>query len=220
KSGTGGTYWCPGTADAGEAARAMFYMATRYFTPSNMNRGTDIQNLELVNGIPTSDFHMGDLNSYLHWNYEYGVDNFERRRNQLIYGSAGDLTNHALNPNYYQGNRNPFIDHPEYVWAIFGSDVVSGNIVNNSQIYVGATPASDGSSTVNVDLGRIMTGGSFGTSDVAFTKSGAPTNSDPTTFDITATGNATTTSGANKLVIGQGQGIDFGTQTRTITVGL
>ena len=216
--GANGVYWFPGTTDAGEVARSMFYMATRYFNPSNPTRGTDIQNLQLVNGPTQTTFNMGDLNSFLHWNYEYGVDNFERRENQYIYGSSGDLTNHALNPNYYQGNRNPFIDHPEYVWAIFGTDTNgSGNIVNNSQIYVGSSaPASDGSSTVNVDLGRVMTGGSFGTSDVAFHKTGA----DPTTFDLTASGNASTIAGTNKLTVGVGQGIDYNAQNRTITVGL
>ena len=87
--------------------------------PANGSRGTSNTNLEIVNG-PPSVYNFGDLNSLLHWNYTDGVSNFERRRNQYIYGSSGDLTNHALNPNYYQGNRNPFVDHPEYVWAIFG----------------------------------------------------------------------------------------------------
>ena len=67
-----------------------------------------------------------DLASLLRWNYTDGVDNFERRRNQYVYSSTD-------NPNYYQGNRNPFVDHPEYVWTIFGG----GN--NNSQLSV-ATP--------------------------------------------------------------------------------
>src|SRR6185312_9542815 len=109
-------------------------------------------------------FNFGDKNSLLHWNYMSGVDNFERRRNQLIYGSSGDLTNHALNSNYYQGNRNPYIDHPEYVWAVFGG----GN--NNSRIYVGASEPSDGTSSTTVTLARVMKNGTIGTSNVAINK--------------------------------------------------
>jgi endonuclease I len=216
--GANSGFWYPSTADAGEVARTMFYMATRYFNPSNPLRGTDIQNLELVNGAPTT-FNMGDLNSFLHWNYEYGVDNFERRRNQYIYGSSGDLTDHALNPKYYQGNRNPYIDHPEYVWAVFGTDKDgSGNIINNSQLSLGTgVVGADGSSSAAVDLGRIMVNGTFGTSNVNFNKTG----NDPTTFDLTTAGSAAIGgSGPNNLFAGAGQGIDFGTQSRTITVGL
>jgi endonuclease I len=214
-----GTYWFPNIANAGEVARSIFYMATRYFTASNSSRGTDIQNLEIVAGQPGSDYHMGDLISLLHWNYEYGVDNFERRRNAYIYGKSFGSSTNDLNPNYFQGNRNPFIDHPEYVWAVYGTDKDGGgNVINNSQIYVGGSgPAGDGSSTATVDLGRVMVNGTFGTSNVALTKTGA----DPTTFDITTSGSATTvTGGATNLIAGTGQGIDYGTVNRTITVGL
>jgi endonuclease I len=208
--------WYPGNADAGEVARSFFYLATRYYTGSPT---LSLTNLQLINTstIPTSgSYQGGDLASFLKWNYVHGVDNFERRRNQYIYGSSGDLTDHALNPTYYQGNRNPFIDHPEYVWAIFGTDKDGGgNVINNSQLSV-STPDANGISTATVDLGRIMTNGSFGTGNVTFSKTGP----DPTTFDITTSGSAITLSGANKLIAGAGQGIDYNNQTRTITAGL
>jgi endonuclease I len=208
--------WYPGDADAGEVARTFFYLATRYYTGSPT---LSLTNVQLINTstIPGSgSYQGGDLASFLKWNYEFGVDNFERRRNQYIYGSAGDLTDHALNPTYYQGNRNPFIDHPEYVWSIFGTDKdLGGNVINNSQLSV-AAPDANGASAATVDLGRIMKNGSFGTSNVTFTKTG----SDPTTFDITAAGSAMTMTGAGHLVIGTGQSIDYNNQTRTITTGL
>ena len=164
----------------------MFYMATRYYNGS----GTpSIQNLSLVNGYTISTFQMGDLQSFLHWNYEDGVDNFERRRNQMIY-------NDTVNPAYSQNNRNPFIDHPEYVWAIFGDSP------NDSQISV-ATPDSNGASSVTANLGRIMLNHTFGTSTVTVNKIG----NDPTTFDVTATGSAISTGG---LPIGTGQPMDYG----------
>jgi endonuclease I len=197
------TYFFPGDAQKGDVARAMFYMATRYFdgtsTPST-------NNLTIVSGLSPATYQIGDLQSLLAWNYEDGVDNFERRKNDLIYDN-------------YQHNRDPFIDHPEYVWAIFGTDLNgSGQIVNNSQLYLGnSAPASDGSSTVTVDLGRVMVNGTLGTSNVAFNKTG----SDPTTFDLTTAGNAAINSGGtSNLIAGVGQGIDFNSQSRTINVGL
>ncbi len=189
-------YFFPGDADKGDIARSMFYMATRYYNGS----GTpSIQNLSLVNGYTISTFQMGDLQSFLHWNYEDGVDNFERRRNQMIY-------NDTVNPAYSQNNRNPFIDHPEYVWAIFGDSP------NDSQISV-ATPDANGASSVTANLGRIMLNHSFGTSTVTVNKIG----NDPTTFDVTATGSAISTGG---LPIGTGQPMDYGAQTKTLVAGL
>ena len=168
-------------------------MATRYYTG---NATLSIQNLQLVNGSSYTTFQMGDLQSLLHYNYEDGVDNFERQRNQTIQS--------------YQGDRNPFIDHPEYVWAIFG------NTTNSSQISV-ATPSSNGSSSSNVTLPRIMVGGTLGSSNVTVTKTGTT----PTTFDITGTGNATTLlGGATTLAAGTGQPFDYGNVTKTMSVSL
>ena len=48
---------------------------------------------------------MGDLNTLIRWHYEDPVDDFERHRNEVIY--------------QYQNNRNPFIDHPEFVAMIY-----------------------------------------------------------------------------------------------------
>jgi endonuclease I len=43
----------------------------------------------------------------LQWNLQDPPSTFEKRRNQVIYDS-------------WQGNRNPFIDHPEWATAIWG----------------------------------------------------------------------------------------------------
>jgi hypothetical protein len=76
----------------------------------------------------------------LEWNYAVVPDTFERHRNQIIYSN-------------YQHNRNPFTDHPEWVWSIFV------NQTNNSQIAIsGASVGADGSSTKSIDLGRVFTG--------------------------------------------------------------
>ncbi len=152
-----GSYWFPGDADKGDVARSMFYAVTRY-TSFNGHA------LSLVNGAPGT-YQMGDLNSLLHWNYTDPPDAFERRRNQAVYSST-------LNPAYYQGNRNAYIDHPEYVWSVFVDQA------NDTAIATG---------THSVDLGRIIVGSSFGTQAVTIDKSGM----DGTYYEVRTEGSAT-----------------------------
>ncbi|MCB9838097.1 MAG: endonuclease [Phycisphaeraceae bacterium] len=171
RSPTDATYWDPGQLDPnsngfrGEIARAMFYLDVRY-DGSEANT-TD---LELVNGFPGTN-QMGDLASLLTWHYEQPVAQRERRRNHLIYSSAD-------NPQYFQGNRNPFVDHPEYVWALWGPTP------NNSTLFVGANPAGDGSSNAMIDLGRVIVGSAPGSTNVSVMKIGA----NPTTWEAIASG--------------------------------
>lgn len=54
---------------------------------------------------------MGGLETLLERNEEDPVDASERERNARIYE--------------HQGNRNPFIDHPEAADAIFGQDIAT-----------------------------------------------------------------------------------------------
>ncbi|HBY65910.1 MAG TPA: hypothetical protein DEG42_05995 [Acholeplasmataceae bacterium] len=54
---------------------------------------------------------MGRLSLLLEWHKEDPVDDFERNRNQKIFEA--------------QGNRNPFIDKPEYVHLIWESKTIN-----------------------------------------------------------------------------------------------
>jgi endonuclease I len=193
--GIGTGYWDPnqsaGVNDRGEMARAMFYMDTRY-----NGSEPDTVDLSLVNGMPTGN-QMGDLARLLQWHYQEPVSLQDRRRNHLIYSSAD-------NPLYFQGNRNPFIDHPEFVWAIWGG------ANNNSRLYVGIVSPPNGISSGTVDLGRVMRNGSLSTGTIRLNKSG----SHPTTFDISATGPVVSPS------IGPRQAFDYNAQTRDLSVTL
>ena len=51
--------------------------------------------------------YMGLLSTLKQWHADDPVDEVEQRRNHIVYG--------------HQGNRNPFIDNPTWVDAIFGS---------------------------------------------------------------------------------------------------
>lgn len=193
--GLGGGYWDPdhGAPHRGRAARTIFYMTTRY-NGTAPDPGLD---LVLVNGMPSGN-QMGDLAALLDWHYANPVDEFERHRNQAVFSNV-------LNPSYYQGNRNPYVDHPEYVWTIFGSGP------NDSQLYVGASPQPDGSSTTVVDLGAIIVNTAMPVpQNVAINKVG----STPTTYDIILSGSAVS------AAAGPRQAFISGVQSRNISAGL
>ncbi|HAF28413.1 MAG TPA: hypothetical protein DCG75_05130, partial [Bacteroidales bacterium] len=95
--------WEPRDEVKGDVARIIFYMATRY-------EGEDGElDLEVVNYFPADDSSeplMALLHTLKEWHEMDPVDDFERNRNEVIYS--------------YQNNRNPFIDHPEFVEKIWG----------------------------------------------------------------------------------------------------
>ncbi len=99
----------PPDAGKGDVARAMFYMAVRY---SGEGDGTFTSDLELTNSIPTDGVWFGKLSTLMDWNELDPTNNYEIRRNNLVY------TN-------YQGNRNPFVDHPEWARVVFDTNYVA-----------------------------------------------------------------------------------------------
>lgn len=98
--------WEPPDAAKGDVARAVLYMDVRY-----ENKYNGKVDLELVDSIGTSTDgnQLGKLSTLLAWNELDPPDDFEKRRNELIYTT-------------YQYNRNPFIDHPTWVRAVFDPD--------------------------------------------------------------------------------------------------
>ncbi len=108
----------PRNAVKGDVARMIFYMAVRY---EGDNGEPDLEIVDRVNTYPNPE--LGKLSTLLQWNILDPPDSFERNRNNVIYYQ-------------YQHNRNPFIDHPEYITAIWGgpSDV-KNNPELNLQVY-------------------------------------------------------------------------------------
>ncbi|QJR80326.1 ExeM/NucH family extracellular endonuclease [Alteromonas pelagimontana] len=88
----------PRDAIKGDVARMMLYMDIRY----EGNGSDSTPDLTLVNRITSgSEASLGKLCTLLQWNEADTVDAEEQRRQNAIYE--------------YQGNRNPFVDHPEWV---------------------------------------------------------------------------------------------------------
>jgi endonuclease I len=106
--------WEPRDAVKGDVARMLFYMATRY---EGENGEPDLELVDQVNtfdlNVTGKGFH-GKLSTLLQWHIEDPVDSFEIRRNDVVYS--------------YQGNRNPFIDHPEYVEQIWENTTATKTI--------------------------------------------------------------------------------------------
>ncbi len=102
---TKATYFPERAAVRGDIARILLYMEVMY------SRYTLVDTTPKIN-------EMGKLSTLLKWHLEDPVDDFERNRNEVIFS--------------YQGNRNPYIDYPEFVEMIYGVIVVD-NV--SSQIY-------------------------------------------------------------------------------------
>ncbi|MDI6102161.1 endonuclease [Actinoplanes sp. NEAU-A12] len=106
-SGASGNYadsdsWEPRAAVKGDVARMVFYMAVRYEGDDSW-ANLEVNNVTGNGGVP----YLGKLSTLVAWNAQDPPDAAERTRNQVIYSN-------------YQRNRNPFIDHPEWVSSIFG----------------------------------------------------------------------------------------------------
>ncbi len=206
-AGPTGGYYFPGNAHKGDVARGAFYGAVRY---DDSDANTD--DMELVNGNPAIRLaQMGDLQSLLRYHYEDTPDTWERRRNDLIHrpdnwgttravarGSGGTAT-------YTQGNRNPFIDHPEWVWSVFGDNA------NDSRLSV-ATPDASGASSASINFTPVIVGAAVGNLSQAITLSKG--GDDPTYFEVTTAGLATSS------VTGRNNAFSYGAASRQLMVGL
>lgn len=199
-----GGYYFPGNPHKGEAARGAFYAAVRYDASD-----ASTTNLELQNGNPAANQAlMGDLASLLRYHYEDPVDTRERRRNDLIF-RPDNWTNKPTNWNgaasYTQGNRNPFVDRPEYVWSVFGG------FANDSRLSV-ATSSPDGSSSQSINFGRAIVGSALAplSQSVTITKDGTA----PTYYEVSTTGTATST------LTGRYNAFTYNAASTLTTVGL
>ena len=93
----------------GDMARAILYMAIRYEGGTDPNSGQSEPDLELTDDrskiviTSSSPAYMGLLTTLLQWHQADPPTAAEKARNEVIYS--------------FQGNRNPFIDHPEWATA-------------------------------------------------------------------------------------------------------
>ena len=152
----------PPPASKGNVARGIFYMATRY-------DGSEPDTSALwFSDNPTHTNSMGILTNLLLWHAMDPPDAWESNRNEMIYAS-------------YQHNRNPFVDHPEWVEQIWGTDsdgdgmtdtheIIAGTAANNSNSVFAASMT-----TTQIVCGALSSGsvwrlyqGSFQSNDIVW----------------------------------------------------
>lgn len=108
-AGYGGTVFEPIDEFKGDVARMIFYFVTRYQSQlasfTNANGTGDMLGTTAFPGLQT-----WELNQLRAWHAADPVSPAEISRNNATYE--------------YQKNKNPFIDHPEFVELIWGSQVV------------------------------------------------------------------------------------------------
>ncbi|CCQ11170.1 Endonuclease I [Pseudoalteromonas luteoviolacea B = ATCC 29581] len=103
--GYNGTVFEPIDAFKGDFARAYFYMATRYQDVIASWESKTTYSNDVLNGTNDVVFEPWVINMMKRWHQNDPVDASERARNDAAFS--------------HQGNRNPFIDHPEFVEAIW-----------------------------------------------------------------------------------------------------
>ncbi len=96
--------WQPPAFQRGDIARAMFYLATRYTGDKANEPALGLTDATVL--ISSTTNLMGKLSTLLAWHQAAPVDAAEQFRNDRIYW-------------LYQTNRNPFVDHPEWVNLTF-----------------------------------------------------------------------------------------------------
>ena len=115
--------WEPPESLKGDVARAMFYMAVRYEGGSGE---PDLELTDDIGEITTSRSKMGRLTTLLDWHTIDPVSAEERLRNDKVFS--------------IQGNRNPFVDHPEWVDGIWPKQLPSAAEPSSSTQPLGEAP--------------------------------------------------------------------------------
>src|SRR5574344_681770 len=170
---TASTGWDPAAfgypGARGEAARIIFYAATRYYNLSTAGAGGSSNGskpLELSIRLDNnSDNHlMGVLPDLLRWNATYPVTRAEKYRNEYL-----AKINYA---------RNPFIDHPDWanmIWDTTG--IRASSYTPSSSSYSSSPTSSSSSNPVLTNPYQLVTSGSDLQSGSRYLIASAPSGS-------------------------------------------
>ena len=146
------------------------YMDIRYEAGSDADM-PDLQLVDMTGTSTSSDINtpatFGKLCTLYAWHQQDPVDSFEQNRNNIIY--------------QYQGNQNPFIDHPEWVQAIYGSacaaasntapvaDDMNVTVAEDSTVTLNTSGTDDDGDTLSFAIAIQPTNGSVDTSGAEWT---------------------------------------------------
>ncbi|WP_199610209.1 endonuclease [Flocculibacter collagenilyticus] len=135
---TSGANWQTWEGRKGDVARALLYLDVRYEGGTHGITGVSEPDLILTDdrtlisnsqqGSNISVAYMGLRSVLLQWHKDDPVDAFETRHNDAVY--------------LYQGNRNPFVDHPEYVACVFENNCSGVSSGAGGNLVAPASPTS------------------------------------------------------------------------------
>ena len=118
----------------GDIARSIFYFVTRYEdSMSSFFNACTVVSKNMFDGTNSNAFSPTFLNILITWNILDPVSAKEIAKNNAIYT--------------YQGNRNPYIDHPEYIcqiWATACANLGTNNYSLLEKISVYPNPSNNG----------------------------------------------------------------------------
>ncbi len=132
-----GGFFYPAKGYRGATARILMYMQVRW---------GDQYSLKFVTGQGDCKT-IGDIETLMKWHLEEPPTEAEKRRNEAVFA--------------VQGNRNPFIDHPEYASKIFCNDGESYNSVLKQVVETygdygtGGTGTNPGTPTLTLSLSSL-----------------------------------------------------------------
>lgn len=164
-SGYTGTVFEPIDEYKGDFARTYFYMATRYQDVIAGWETNDSNGDAVLDGTSDHVYEDWYLNMIIEWHNNDPVSQKEIDRNNAVFT--------------IQNNRNPFIDHPEYVAQIWGGEGVFISNISQSP----ENPASSDDVTVTATITS-----SGGTITSANLKWGTSTGTYPNTVAMTNSG--------------------------------
>lgn len=162
-SGYSGTMFEPIDEFKGDIARALLYFATRY-----QDTVDGYTSFDMFNGTEDDVFFPWAIDMLLDWHYNVDpVDQRERDRNNAAYT--------------FQGNANPFVDHPEYANMIWNptpdneaptnpTNLVASNPTDTS-IDLNWTASTDNVAVVSYDI-YVDGSNNFNTTGTSFTVPG------------------------------------------------
>lgn len=116
------TYWQVWQGKRGDVARGLLYLDVRYeggthgvtqVAEPDLRLTDDSGLIQTSGGQNASVAYMGLLSVLIAWHEADPPDAFEQRRNDVVHS--------------FQGNRNPFIDHPEWVACLHLGDCEAVN---------------------------------------------------------------------------------------------
>ena len=126
----------------GDIARLMFYFVTRYEDQlSNFYSASSSTSKVMFDGTTGKSFSDTFLNIFITWHLNDPVSQKEIDRNNAIYAR--------------QNNRNPYIDHPEYVcqiWPTQCAALSSDSFVLENTVSIYPNPASNNEFSISSEI--------------------------------------------------------------------